>query len=107
MEFLWLVAIHPGTSSYLVELCWRFANSKIPKSFFKNLLEDDVMTFDYKWLRGIYRVKKSNRMTEIRDNPFRKPSQEFMLTMYIWEEEHPTFTQFGFLLEMFLLTWVP
>lgn len=27
------------------------------RSFFKNLLEDEVLTFDYKWLRGIYRVR--------------------------------------------------
>ena len=26
------------------------------QSFFENLLEDEVMTFDYKWMRGIYRV---------------------------------------------------
>ena len=30
---------------------------KEPKAFFENLLDDEVITFDWKWLRGVYKVK--------------------------------------------------
>ena len=36
---------------------------KEPKAFFENLLDDEVITFDWKWLRGVYKVKYEKVLT--------------------------------------------